>query len=280
MGVTVAPLLQRLAARRRACGRRPASRPPRGRRRAARPCRCGSSAPPRARPPDPGRPSRTRCRRCASRPRRSRRRAGRPPRTAPRSSRSSRRRGSTRENKPGTPSRPIAATASMFARTTRVHRERVRLRAAEHHDARHEVGPAAGQHLGEAAAAAVADDRRTPALALDQPLEAVLEPLDAWRPSRRRCERMPARLGWWPVPLSQRAITPERGVAGHEARDQQHGLAAAVGHAPAAEAPGPGPAPPARGPSGIRAREVGSGVAGASCAPTPGRPDYLPARVG
>ena len=54
-------------------------------------------------------------------------------------------------------------------------------------------------------------------------------------PEHATLERMPARLGWWPVPLSQRAMIAEGRVAGHEAGDQEHRLAAAVGHAPAAE---------------------------------------------
>jgi len=57
-------------------------------------------------------------------------------------------------------------------------REGISLRAAEQHETRHEVRPPAGQHAGEAPAAAVAYDRRPPALALDQVLEACFQPVD------------------------------------------------------------------------------------------------------
>ena len=55
-------------------------------------------------------------------------------------------------------------------------RERVDLGRPQRDHAGDELGAPMGEHLGERAAAALPDDRRRPALELDEPFEPLLEP--------------------------------------------------------------------------------------------------------
>lgn len=138
-----------------------------------------------------------------------------------------------RVKSPGIPSRPSAARVSIWAHDG-VDRERLVLRGAEGHDARDQVGPAPGQNLGEAAAAAVAYDRRPRALALDERLQAPLEAVHCAAGAGDVGEHArPARVVTGA--LEPAAHDPKGLVAGQEARDQEHGLVAAVGHALSAE---------------------------------------------
>src|SRR3954471_22824046 len=109
----------------------------------------------------------------------------------------------------------------------RVDVERVELRRAERHDARHELRIAHREHLREVAAAALADDGD----ALAGGLGEALEPLGEAIGRRVRAVDVRADAGALRVvpgaaqPLRHQA---ERVVAGEEARDQQHRLAAGV----------------------------------------------------
>ena len=78
---------------------------------------------------------------------------------------------------PLTPTVPSAPTAKTCARDERVDRERLGQRRTERDDPADEVGPALGEDAREVAAAALADDRRPLALALDEHLDLLLEPL-------------------------------------------------------------------------------------------------------
>ena len=71
-----------------------------------------------------------------------------------------------RLKRPGAPSEPSAADGLDLQPHQRMHRERVELRRAERDDPGHELRAARGEHVGERAAAALADDRgRLPARA-------------------------------------------------------------------------------------------------------------------
>ena len=116
----------------------------------------------------------------------------------------------------------------------RMDRERLGQRRAERDDARDEVGPALGDDAREVPAAALADDGGALALALDQDLDLLLEPLHG---SLRAVDVHPDAGA---LRVVVRAAQParherERIVAREEARDQEDRLAAAVLDALAAE---------------------------------------------
>jgi hypothetical protein len=101
----------------------------------------------------------------------------------------------------------------------RVDVERIARGRAERDDPRDQVGPPRGEHLGEAAAAALADDGRPLALPLHERLQAPLEPLHAGaRAAHVEAHPRPGRVV---AGLAQPAgHHRERIVARHEARHE------------------------------------------------------------
>ena len=245
--------------RRRGGGRRTARRPRRGRRRGAQPCRSGWSGPPRGRPPGPGR--RASHHAVAARVHRHEAHARAGPGPRPGAQKSAQQSPSRQpcENNPGTRRPPERRHGLGVGADQRVDLERVEVGRAHGHDSGHQVGAAGGQHLANT------PPRLWPTIAARRPWRST-------RVSRRRrgarccapeqptLALIPARPGWWPVPLSQRPIMRQGVVAGHEARDQQHGLAARRRSRPGRGTRRRGPARPVPGPSGTRARAADVGM--------------------
>ena len=75
-----------------------------------------------------------------------------------------------------------------------MNRQRVELGRAERHDPAHQVGPAAAEHLGDAPAAALADDHRAPPL-LATSGSSLSSSRATVAPEQSTLARMPARDG-------------------------------------------------------------------------------------
>ncbi len=175
-------------------------------------------------------------------------------------------------NMPGTRPVPSAPTKNDVREDERVRAELADGRGAERDDPGDEVGPAGGEHAGEDAAAALADDRDALAGGLGEALQAGLEPGQiGFRAADVGADPGAARVV---AVLAQPARhRRHRTVAGQEAGDQEHRAAVAVGHAAA---------PPDRA-----AEERGRLDTGASFAPERGKVrkrnahvHFVPASVG
>ena len=134
----------------------------------------------------------------------------------------------------GRPKRAQPADGLDLQPNQRMHRERVDLRRAQRNDPGHEIRPAACEHLGERAAAALADDRGLLSLFGDEPLEPLLQP------RHQRARAVHVRHDAGPARPVAGALEPaghhrQRAVARQKARDQQDRASAPVGHPVAAE---------------------------------------------
>jgi len=128
----------------------------------------------------------------------------------------------------GNPQRAERADRYHLEPDERMDGEGLDMRRAERDDPRNEVRAPPGQHTGQRAAPALADDHRAQAPALHQPPEAILEPLDG-TPGAVDVGAQAGLAGVVAAGAQPARHERQRVVAGKEARDQQHRPAAAVG---------------------------------------------------